>query len=185
MLSFLLTSRAKVKVNKYQLLRLSERIEHIVVALDESRIRDIIRSDEYNDVLPPIFEYGSSSFQKCLNCICQLGVLDSFITRAQRLAQRLLKPNLGDRTWNAGKISTELRRLNDDVSNYLTVHILPLIPVSEPITPTQPSFITLKYILITAIVVTLAAILGKSYASSRNAQACTFLPNVSILRNIA
>jgi hypothetical protein len=49
-------------------------------------------------------------------------VLDSFVTRTQRLAQRLLKRNLGDRTWNNGEISSELRRLNDDVQNYLSVH---------------------------------------------------------------
>ena len=44
------------------------------------------------------------------------------ITRTQRVAQRLLKRNLGDLTWNAGEISSELRRLNDDVQNYLNVH---------------------------------------------------------------
>ena len=49
-------------------------------------------------------------------------VHDSFITRIQRLAQRFLKRNLGDRTWNTGEISSELRRLNDDVQNYLSVH---------------------------------------------------------------
>ena len=49
-------------------------------------------------------------------------VLDSLIIRAERLAQRLLKRNLGDRTWNAGEISSDLRRLNDDVQNYLSVH---------------------------------------------------------------
>ena len=49
-------------------------------------------------------------------------VLDSLIIRAERLAQRMLKRNLGDRTWNAGEISSDLRRLNDDVQNYLSVH---------------------------------------------------------------
>ena len=49
-------------------------------------------------------------------------VLDSFITRTLRLAQRLLKRDLGDCTWNAGEISSDLRRLNDDVQNYLSVH---------------------------------------------------------------
>ena len=49
-------------------------------------------------------------------------VLDSFIIRTERLAQRMLKRNLGDRTWNAGEISSDLRRLNDDVQNYLSVH---------------------------------------------------------------
>ena len=53
----------KVKDNKDELLRLSRRIEHIVVTLDESRNRDIIRSDEYNDALSAIFEYGSRSFK--------------------------------------------------------------------------------------------------------------------------
>ena len=48
--------RPKVKGNKNELLRLSRRIEHIVVTLDESRSRDIIRSDEYNDALSVIFE---------------------------------------------------------------------------------------------------------------------------------
>ena len=49
-------------------------------------------------------------------------LLDSFITRTQRLAQRLLKRNLADRTWNSSEISSEIRRLNDDVQNYLSVH---------------------------------------------------------------
>ena len=53
----------KVKDNKNELLRLSRRLEHIVVTLDESRSRDIIRSDEYDDALSAIFEYGSRSFK--------------------------------------------------------------------------------------------------------------------------
>ena len=89
-----------------------------MVTLDESRSRDIIRSDEYNDALSAIFEYGFRSFKNVLFD----DVLDSFITRTQRVAQRLLKRNLGDRTWNSGEISSELRRLNDDVQNYLNVH---------------------------------------------------------------
>ena len=32
-----------------------------MITLDESRRRDIIRSDEYNDALSAIFEYGSRS----------------------------------------------------------------------------------------------------------------------------
>ena len=53
----------KVKDNKDELIRLSRRIEHIVVTIDESKNRDIIRSDEYNDALTAIFEYGSPSFK--------------------------------------------------------------------------------------------------------------------------
>ena len=54
-----LKSQPKVKDNKTELLRLSGRIEHVVLTLNESRTRDIIRSDEYNDALSAIFEYGS------------------------------------------------------------------------------------------------------------------------------
>ena len=61
-----------------------------------------------------------SSNSKWLNLFDD--VPDSFIIRTERLAQRLLKRNLGDRTWNAGEISLDLRRLNDDVQNYLSVH---------------------------------------------------------------
>jgi hypothetical protein len=89
-----------------------------VVTLNDCRSRDIIRSDEYNDALSSISKYGSRKmFIKLFD-----DVLDSFITRTERLAQRLLKRNLGDRTWNAGEISSDLRRLNDDVQNYLSVH---------------------------------------------------------------
>ena len=112
----------KVKDNKDELLRLSRRIEHIVEVLDESRSRDIIRSDEYNDALSVISEYGSRSFKNIKLCLTTS--LNSFITRTQRLAQRLLKRNLADRTWNTGEISSELRRLNDDVQNYLNVHMV-------------------------------------------------------------
>ena len=56
------------------------------------------------------------------NCLFDDFLGTSFITRTQRLAQRLLKRNLADRTWNTGEISSELRRLNDDVQNYLSVH---------------------------------------------------------------
>ena len=109
----------KVKDNKDELLRLSRRIEHIVITIDDSRNRDIIRSDEYNDALTAVFEYG---WFPILQKYFIESFLDSFITRAQRVAQRLLKRNLGDRTWHAGEISSELRRLNDDVQNYLSVH---------------------------------------------------------------
>jgi hypothetical protein len=89
------------------------------VTLDESRSRDIIRSDEYNDALSAIFEYSHS---KMFVKHCLTTSLTASLPRTQRLAQRLLKRNLGDRTWNTGEISSELRRLNDDVQNYLSVH---------------------------------------------------------------
>ena len=60
----------------------------------------------------------------------------------------------------------------------------PSMSVSEPTPRTQRSFITVKYLLITTTVATLAAVLGISQASSRNAQGCTFLASVSILKKI-
>ena len=97
------------------------------MTLDESRscVIIFIRSDEYNDALSAIFEYGSRSFKNVCYYTLFDDVLqvDSFITCTQRLAQRLLKRNLGNRTWNTGEISSELRRLIiDDVQNYLSVH---------------------------------------------------------------
>ena len=74
--------------------------------LDESRSRDIIRSDEYNDALSAIFEYGSRSFKNVCYTLFD-DVLDSFVTCTQRLVQRLLKRNLGDPTWNTGEISED------------------------------------------------------------------------------
>lgn len=91
----------KVKDNKDELIRLSKRIEHIVNTIEESKERDVIRPDEYNDALTSI---------------------SNLITRTQKVAQRLLKRNLGDRTWNVSEIVMELRRLNEDVHSYLSVH---------------------------------------------------------------
>lgn len=102
-LKFLYDVARKVKDNNDELIRFSRRIQHVVLAIEESRCRNIIRSDEYNDALTTISD---------------------FISRAQSGAQKLLKRNLGDRTWNTSEISTELRRLNDDVQFYLSVHTL-------------------------------------------------------------
>ena len=46
----------------------------------------------------------------------------------------------------------------------------PSMSVSEPTTRTQPSFITFKYILSTAIVAAFIAILGIFYAASRTSE---------------
>jgi len=109
----------KVKDNNHELIRVSRRIEHVVLSIEESRDCNIIRSDEYNDALTTIFEYVSQS--RAWGTFVEW-FLDSLIICTQRVAQRLLKRNLGDRTWNASEISSELRRLNDDVQTYLSVH---------------------------------------------------------------
>ncbi|KAJ7352378.1 hypothetical protein DFH08DRAFT_858698 [Mycena albidolilacea] len=92
---------SKVKENKTELLRLSNRIRHVVLSLEDSRRRDVIRDTDYNDALTAISDV---------------------ILRTERLTQRLLKRSLGDRTWNSREISSEIRRLNEDVKNYLSVH---------------------------------------------------------------
>ena len=60
---FFSQTSTKVKDNKNELFRLSQRIEHIVVTLNDCRSRDIIRSDEYNDALSAISKYDSRTFK--------------------------------------------------------------------------------------------------------------------------
>ena len=49
--------RELVKNNNDELVRVSQRIEHVVLSIEESRDCDVIRSEEYNDALTTIFEY--------------------------------------------------------------------------------------------------------------------------------
>ena len=46
-----------MKDNNHELVRVSRRIEHVVLSIEESRDCDVIRSEEYNDALTTIFEY--------------------------------------------------------------------------------------------------------------------------------
>ncbi|KAJ7352386.1 hypothetical protein DFH08DRAFT_858741 [Mycena albidolilacea] len=101
---------SKVKENKTELLRLSNRIRHVVLSLEDSRRRDVIRDTDYNDALTAISDV---------------------ILRTERLTQRLLKRSLGDRTWNSREISSEIRRLNEDVKNYLSVHTISALDIMQ------------------------------------------------------
>jgi hypothetical protein len=47
---------AQVKDNKNELMRVSRRLEHIILSVEDSRRRDVIREDEYNDALTAISE---------------------------------------------------------------------------------------------------------------------------------
>jgi hypothetical protein len=47
---------AQVKDNKDELMRVSRRLEHIILSVEDSRRRDVIREDEYNDALTAISE---------------------------------------------------------------------------------------------------------------------------------
>ncbi|KAJ7154501.1 hypothetical protein C8R46DRAFT_911393 [Mycena filopes] len=96
----------KVKENKTELKRLIGRIEHVVQALEDSKARDVIREDEYND---------------------GLNTISDLIRRSEKLGQRMLKRSLGDRTWNAGEIAAEIKSMNEDVQTYLSVHSVSLL----------------------------------------------------------
>lgn len=48
------------------------------------------------------------------------------ITRTERVTRRMLKRSLGDRTWNAREIASDLRRLNEDAQTFLSVHTVSL-----------------------------------------------------------
>ncbi|KAF7330258.1 hypothetical protein MVEN_02463500 [Mycena venus] len=100
----------KVKENKTELLRLSNRIQHIVLSLEDFRRRDVIREMDYNDAMT---------------------VISDIILRTERLTQRLLKRSLGDRTWNALEISLEISRLNEDLKNYLSVHTISALNIMQ------------------------------------------------------
>jgi hypothetical protein len=39
----------------------------------------------------------------------------------------MLKRSLGDKTWNAGEITAEMRSLNEDVQTYLSIHAVSFI----------------------------------------------------------
>ncbi|TFK29557.1 hypothetical protein FA15DRAFT_700142 [Coprinopsis marcescibilis] len=94
---------SKVKDNKDELQCLLKRMQFVVESLEDSKRRNVIRDDEYNDAL---------------------SIVSDFVGKTQRLTRRMLKRSLGDRTWNAGEISAELRRLNEDVQTFLSLHTI-------------------------------------------------------------
>ncbi|TFK29558.1 hypothetical protein FA15DRAFT_610192 [Coprinopsis marcescibilis] len=94
---------SKVKDNKEELQCLTQRIQLVVESLEDSKTRDVIRDSEYNDALTTVSE---------------------LISRTQRLTRRMLKRSLGDRTWNSGEIAADLRRLNEDVQTFLSLHAI-------------------------------------------------------------
>ncbi|KAH8798083.1 hypothetical protein DL96DRAFT_1639877 [Flagelloscypha sp. PMI_526] len=108
----------KVKDNKEELQRLIRRIEHVVRALEDTKRRDVIRDDEYNDALTAVFD---------------------LIKRSEKLSQRILKRSLGDRTWNAGSITAEIKSLNEDVQVYLNVHAIQALDIMHSSQSTQYS----------------------------------------------
>jgi hypothetical protein len=91
-----------------------------MTTIEESKNRDIIRPDEYNDALTEISEYGFPILQVCLFD----DFLVSLIARSRRVAERLQRRNLFYHTWNTGDISSEIRKLNEEVQNYLSVHVV-------------------------------------------------------------
>ncbi|KAJ3545755.1 hypothetical protein NMY22_g2313 [Coprinellus aureogranulatus] len=100
-IQFIHTVVSKVKDNRDELKSVSNRLQFIVQSLEENRQRDVIRDAEYEDSLSAVFE---------------------LITRTERVSRRMLKRSLGDRTWNAGEITNDLRHLNEDAQTFLSVH---------------------------------------------------------------
>ncbi|KAJ6570097.1 hypothetical protein DFH09DRAFT_1154033 [Mycena vulgaris] len=100
----------QVKENKEELLRLSNRIKHVVLSLEDFRTRDIIQESEYTDAMT---------------------VISDVILRTERISQRLLKRSLGDRTWNRAEIASEISRLNEDLKNYLSVHTIRALDIMQ------------------------------------------------------
>lgn len=121
----------EVKENKTELLRLCNRISHVLLSLEDVKNRDIIRDTEYNDALAVISEFVVPL--KTFDDSCRHF---SVILRTERISQRLLKRSLGDRTWNRAEIAAEINRLNEDLKNYMGAHTVNalLILVSMNIT---------------------------------------------------
>ncbi|TEB27331.1 hypothetical protein FA13DRAFT_1794944 [Coprinellus micaceus] len=111
---------SKVKDNQDELKSLSKRLQYIVQSLEDSRRRDIIREAEYEDSLSAVFE---------------------LITRTERVTRRMLKRSLGDRTWNAGEIASDLRRLNEDAQTFLSVHTIKTLDLVQTAQTQQQSYL--------------------------------------------
>ncbi|KAH8806710.1 hypothetical protein DL96DRAFT_611863 [Flagelloscypha sp. PMI_526] len=93
----------KVKDNKEDLRRLSTRLEHVMLSLEESRRRDVLKPTEYEDALTAIA---------------------ALVERAQRATKKVLQRSLGDRTWRRDEIANEVKRIIADVDAYLSSHII-------------------------------------------------------------
>ncbi|KDQ55261.1 hypothetical protein JAAARDRAFT_196109 [Jaapia argillacea MUCL 33604] len=92
---------SKVKDNRTNLQRLSGRLERIIVTIEQTKSRDAISSDDYNDAMT---------------------VLSELVERSHRATQKELKRSLGDRTWNRDEIEIEIKRIIEDVNHHLSTH---------------------------------------------------------------
>jgi hypothetical protein len=54
----------------------------------------------------------------------------------------MLKRSLGGRTWNAGEIAGDLRRLNEDVKMFLSIHTVRQLRRNQTRSIAQPDFPT-------------------------------------------
>ncbi|KDQ50850.1 hypothetical protein JAAARDRAFT_544555 [Jaapia argillacea MUCL 33604] len=101
---------SKVKDNRTNLQRLSSRLEHILVTIEETKSRDAISSDDYNDAMT---------------------VLSELVERSQRATQKELKRSLGDRTWNRNEIDIEIKRIIEDVNHHLSTHSIQVMDAMQ------------------------------------------------------
>ncbi|KAJ7334761.1 hypothetical protein DFH08DRAFT_292628 [Mycena albidolilacea] len=100
----------KVKENKEELQRLSNRLQYVMTSLEEARERNELQPAEYQDALT---------------------VIASLVERSQRITRRILKRSLGDRTWRRDDIALEIKRITADVDTYLNVHVVKTLDVIQ------------------------------------------------------
>ena len=109
----------KVNDNGDGLSDVSNRLEHLLLAIQDNQQHNLIRSDEYTDALTAV--------SSCVPRFYPIEIMVSngscrFVERAQRATQRQLKRSLGDFTWNRDEIAVELKRISNDLNNYLPGH---------------------------------------------------------------
>ncbi|KAJ7215918.1 hypothetical protein GGX14DRAFT_518352 [Mycena pura] len=103
----------KVKENQEELRRLSNRLQHVMISVEESRQRNQLQPAEYEDALT---------------------VVAALVERSHLVTQKLLKRSLGNRTWSRGDISSEIKRITADVDTYLNVHVVKTLDFMHSVT---------------------------------------------------
>ncbi|KAF8180442.1 hypothetical protein K438DRAFT_1768349 [Mycena galopus ATCC 62051] len=91
-----------VKDNQEELRRLSIRLQHVMISIEESRQRNQTQPAEYEDALTSVA---------------------ALVERSQLVTQKILKRSLGNRTWSRNDISSEIKRIIADLDTYLNVHV--------------------------------------------------------------
>ncbi|KAH7927431.1 hypothetical protein BV22DRAFT_1193589 [Leucogyrophana mollusca] len=102
-INFIANVVAQVKDNKEELYLTSKRLQHILSTIEGCRKRDTVKDDEYDHAMVALLH---------------------LVRRAERITRMQLQRSLGDRTWNRNEIASEIKRLRDDIDNYLSAHTI-------------------------------------------------------------